>query len=303
MLTAFTNRYRAMKRFWTVLLLCAVSSLAWAGGNALAVRKQVELSMLLSGNIVVEKDGTVGSYTVDQREKIPPGVLQLLESHVPKWQFEPVLVDGQPVRARAKMGLRIVAQQAGDDKYNLRIDSSSFGDAEENARKKSVTSPKLDPPHYPQAAARAGVTGTVFLVLKVGRDGTVQDLLVEQVNLTVLGTEGHMRWGRDLLSRAASAAAKKWTFNVPTHGEDVNRESWNIRVPVDFVLSDGPMRSGSEYAKWKAYVPGPRSIAPWIDEAERAANFKPDAMLAGQVYTEGSGLRLLTRPASDVEPL
>lgn len=100
MLTAFTNRYRAMKRFWTVLLLCAVSSLAWAGGNALAVRKQVELSMLLSGNIVVEKDGSVGSYTVDQREKIPPGVLQLLESNVPKWQFEPVLVDGQPVRAR-----------------------------------------------------------------------------------------------------------------------------------------------------------------------------------------------------------
>lgn len=58
-----------MKRVWMGLMLLAVCGLAWAGGNALAVRKQVEMSMLLSGSIDVEKDGSVSSYQLDQREK------------------------------------------------------------------------------------------------------------------------------------------------------------------------------------------------------------------------------------------
>lgn len=106
------------------------------------------------------------------------------------------------------MGLRIVAQQAGQDKYNLRIDSSSFGESDKEDGE-TITAREFGVPRYPENAARSGVTGTVFLVMKIGRNGKVEDLATEQVNLTVVGTEEQMRQGRDWLSRVARVAAKK----------------------------------------------------------------------------------------------
>lgn len=88
---------------------------------------------------------------------------------------------------------------------------------------------------------------------------------------------------------------------MPTKGEAAKEAYWNVRVPISFMLSDERSKpsengAGDTYAKWEAYVPGPRTVAPWTEEAKHADTFKPDAMLAGQLYTAGNGLRLLTPP-------
>lgn len=62
---------------WNVALgivLLLVSSAAFAG-NAAAVRRQIESSMLLTGKIQVDAEGRVTGYSLDDADKVPPGVV------------------------------------------------------------------------------------------------------------------------------------------------------------------------------------------------------------------------------------
>lgn len=273
------------------LLLCVFC--AAAGGRA-AMRKQMEMSMLVTGSIDIGSDGSVSAHAVDQSAKIPPGVLRLIGHAVPQWRFEPILVDGKAVPARARMGVRVVARQQDDGTYTLGIRSASFGE-EGGVEGESVTAARMTPPHYPVAAAASNVSGTVYLVLKIGRAGAVEDVVEEQVNLTVLGTEMQMQQARRLLANAAKGAAREWEFRVPTRGEQADDPFWLARVPVEFALLDGPgnsRRDRAAYGSWQAYIPGPRTEAPWARDA--SGTQAPDAMVAGGLYPAGSGPRLLT---------
>ena len=51
------------------------------------MRKQVEASMLVTGELVVAPDGTVKSYTLDRADKLPPEVRELLAKVVPGWEL------------------------------------------------------------------------------------------------------------------------------------------------------------------------------------------------------------------------
>ena len=84
------------------------------------------------------------------------------------------------------------------------------------------SSRSMNPPKYPPAALRAGITGQVILVVDVDAQGNVTNVSVEKSSRN-----------RDL-DRAAIDAARRWRFNpevrdgVPVAGR--------VRVPVDFVL-------------------------------------------------------------------
>lgn len=279
------------------LLFAGTTSALASGGSRAAMRKQIEMNMLLSGTIDVNPEGHVAGYHIDQADALPEGVTRLLASSIPQWIFEPVVVDGKAVMARAKMGLNIVATQAGDDRHTLRIDGVSFGSEDDKDSGETVTSIRMTPPAYPDEAARNNVTGIAYVLLKVGPDGRAADVVVEQVNLTVLGDAAQLKRARDVLARASVRAAKNWSFAPPPRGDLADDPYWVVRVPVDYQLYDGaraPKDSGPRYAQWKAYVPGPRTEVPWKDGPQESAAFKPDAMLAGMSYTAGSGLQLLT---------
>lgn len=273
-----------------VLMLCTFAAVA---EGPQAVRKQVVTSMLAAGTIDIATDGSVASYRFDEQEKMPEFVIDLANKAIPAWRFEPVMIAGKPVKARAKMGVRFVANQVGDGSIRVSIQSASFGD---EAREQDGSDPrhisakgKLKPPAYPPAAYQYGVTGEVYLVLRIGRDGKVVDVVTEQVNLRVVGSEKQMQQGRDALARASVQAARRWTFKPPTVGDEVDKPYWSVRVPVDYRFNGDRQ---AKYGEWEAYVPGPRQTAPWVDEGER--NSAPDAMLAGGVYPLGAGPRLLT---------
>ena len=79
-----------------------------------------------------------------------------------------------------------------------------------------------NPPKYPPAALRAGVTGTVVLIIDVDASGNVTNVSIEKSSRN-----------RDL-DRAAMDAARKWRFNPGSQGGQ--KVAGRVRVPVDFKL-------------------------------------------------------------------
>jgi hypothetical protein len=276
-----------MKYRWMWLWLMVFSCLVLAGTGPGAVRKQIESTMLVTGVIDVEPDGHVSTYSLDQVDKLPPGIVQLVEGVVPAWTFEPVLVDGHSIRAQARMTLRIVAKKLEDQSYSIGIRSASFGKGEPG---QSVRPDKMEAPTYPTIAAKSGVAGTVYVVLRIGRDGRVHDAFAEQVNLKIVASEREMDGWRGLLAHSALAAAKRWSFIPPTAGNSTDKEFWFTRVPVAYNLESARL---PKYGQWETYVPGPRQVAPWLDHDD-VAHMGVDAFVAGTVSQVGTGLRLLT---------
>lgn len=291
------ERRSERNRWIHAILLAAWAMLAAGaapaqGGGPGSVRKQIESSLLVSGKIEIEPDGSVSKVVLDQQEKLPEGVVGFVRDSALQWRFEPVVVDGKVVRARAPMNVRVVAKKIEDDQYRIEIRGASFEDYDPLSRENVTSDRKMTPPDYPLAAARAGAGGDVYLLLKVGRDGSVEDAVAEQVNLRVVATENEMRKFRKVLADSSIAAARKWKFRPPSEGAHLADPFWVVRVPVSFRLGN---ESGiDQYGRWTSYVPGPREQVPWRSQKDRA-EFSPDALVNGGVYMADShGPRLLT---------
>lgn len=274
-------------RIGLFLLLLAVAGAAGAQ-SAREMRQEVEASMLVTGHIDLGREGQVTGHVLDQPDQLPPYVVDFVSGAIPQLRFEPIVVDGEPVLARAKMTLRLVARQIGED-LQISIRSAHFGDEDSGDGTGRARSAKLIPPRYPHNVLIAGGQGTVYLIVKVGRDGSPEDVVVEQTNLTVLRSAREMRLIRSSLERAALEAARKWRFTPPTTGESVGDAYWPLRVPVAFSIGD---RREPRYGEWVAYHPGPRSRPEWAEED--APGFSPDLLAAGGTYQTGSRFRLLT---------
>ena len=274
-------------RMWMALGLLLVSTWAQAGGVG-AVRKQVEMSMLVKGEISVDGSGKVVDLRIDRPEQLPAGVVSFVQAQVPTWAFEPVTVDGSAVGVRNRMRLLAVAKKDDAGGYELRLQAVSFHPLERNAGF-DVVKDSMQPPRYPVSLARAGASGSVFLLLRVGRDGKVQEAFAEQVNLRSLATENVMQKVRDGFAQSAVSAARRWTFTPPTQGPLASADYWTVRTTVDYLLDLDTF----QYGKWVAYVPGPRQTADWVDQ--ELAKQSPETLVGGETYalTEGE-LRLLT---------
>ncbi|HDS1040627.1 TPA: energy transducer TonB [Stenotrophomonas maltophilia] len=261
--------------------------------SAREVRKQTEASMTLSGVIDIGREGQVEGFQLDHREKVAADVASLVDRTVKAWRFQPVLVDGAPVQARTAVRLRLLADNLTDSTMQIRVADANFGKLhdEKNPSSDDVTAVKLRPPMYPEKAAAIRGQGVVLLLVKVGRDGKVADVVAERTNLTTVGSERTMQMLRDVLAKASVRNARDWTFRPPTTGEDKDREFWTVRVPVSYAFDPKETR----YGRWSAYIPGPRQQAPWKtgEEAQAAGT---DLLPEGGVYMVGrnEGPRLLT---------
>lgn len=280
-------KYRMMWGICACLGLLVFAGSVW-GQGAGGVRKQLEASLLVQGEITVDEQGAIVDYTLKEPDKLPADVVAFICGNLAGWAFDPPTIDGKAVRIRNDMSLLLVAKKVDDDSFLMRVQAASFypqstGEGYEIVRR------KMDPPRYPVAAARGGAQGTVYLVLKVGRDGLVQDVIAEQVNLRVVASENMMRQLREMFAEVSINAARKWQFTPPTRGDDVGAEFWSVRVPVDFNMGTKLPR----YGRWVGYIPGPRQKAGWVDQ--ELAEMSPEAMAAGEPrQLGGEGLRLRT---------
>lgn len=282
--------------FLTLALALGGTALVTTGDTAAqtarTVRQTAEASMTLTGNIDIGTGGQVTGFQLDHADKVPADLAGFVQRQVQAWRFEPVLDNGAPVATHTPVTLRLVSQPrpdgAGD---NVRVAGASFAkyDPDDTSR---VVSSEMRSPAYPKNMAAMRAKGEVLLLVKVGRDGTVDDVFAEQVNLRVVGKENQMRQVRDAFSRASVSAARSWTFRPPTTGKLKDAESWNVRIPVRYMMGE---RDLARYGTWEAYIPGPREHAPWRT-SQAGAEAAPDLMAAGGVYMADldDGPRLLT---------
>ena len=265
-----------------------------AGNGPGAVRKLAESSMLVTGKVVIGTDGMVQSHELDQAASVTPPLAEFVGKSLAQWRFEPIKVDGEVVRARVPMSIRLVANRAEDGNYSVRIASTHFGSEKALVASDALQKLTMSPPHYPQGALMAGGKGTVYLVVQVGRDGKVMNVDAEQVNLRVVGSANKMTQLRKVLADSAIRAARKWTFTPPTTGEEAGKEHWLARVPVSYMF-DG--EKSAKPGEWETYIPGPRNLGmPWAQEQLKLAG-NPDALPGDGLYPLEEGARLLTPPA------
>ena len=91
-----------------------------------------------------------------------------------------------------------------------------------SAAEVDIASKNMNPPKYPPAAARAGIQGTVVLVIDVDASGNVTNVAVEKSS------------GNGDLDRAAMDSARRWRFkSAIANGQPA---AGRIRVPVDFKM-------------------------------------------------------------------
>ena len=278
-------------RGWAGLGLLLVSGVAFAATTESEMRKQLEASMLVTGTVEVDTHGKLRSLSLSQEDSLPPGVVRVIRNSALHWRFQPVVIDGKPVTAKTDVSLRVIAQPLPDNQFQIRVGGAMFGIGAPNPNE-TLRADRLRPPDYPAAAARTNAGGTVYLVLKVGRNGKVEDAVAEQVNLRVVGTEKEVEILREMFAKNALQQGRRWRFIPPTEGPEAGAQFWSARVPVIY-----SMRGTKQpvYGQWEAYLPGPRQQLPWQTHDEGPA-FSPDAAPEGSVRLAGSGLKLLTAP-------
>jgi hypothetical protein len=282
---------------WIVGMWLAVCCATAFAGESAEVRKQVEASMWVTGSVDVDAQGAVTGFRLKDPDKLPPAVVALVEQRAPDWLFEAHRVQGAPVASTAAMNLRILAKRspAEEERYTLDIVGAGFYVKPKDPAEQ-LQSARLIPPTFPQQALDIGAGGTVYLLLKVGRDGTVEDGVAEQVNLRYVTDEPGMARLRRQFANAALVRAKGWKFQPPTAGESAGDPFWTVRVPVVFTLYFGASKPA--YGEWESYVPGPRERAPWLPDAAAGLAFSPDALPEGGAYPLGDSLKLRADPGS-----
>ncbi|MEZ5460521.1 energy transducer TonB [Dokdonella sp.] len=284
------NAGRLAMRFCLALGLVSVAFAASAGSVS-ELRKQAEASMLLTGSVEVTQEGTLRRFELDHPEKIDLAVRDFVERNIKSWSFEVgSLPTGVPANATIlnNMSILVVAKPIEGDTFSLRIAASYFS-AKEPEPDTEVRYRSVKPPEYPFSAVRAGVSGKVFLLVRIDRNGNVEEAMAEQVNLqAVADNEKEMERWRNVLAQASLKAVKRWKFTIPTRGEQALSDAFIARVPISFNLR---RKKEAEYGQWTPYIPGPRHSNPW-ENADDNPGFAPDALAAnGGVYSN-NGLRL-----------
>ena len=267
---------------------------------------QRRATMVVTGTITVDPQGAIANYTLHDSGRVPPSVLNLIKRTLAAWRFKPVVANGDPVTASTGMSLRIVADISDPQHATVRVGGASFGCAAGPARKllpaacpegASITYRHTTPPPYPSSAARSGVSGEVFLLVQVGPDGHVIHAEARQVNLYAIVADPAE--GRQVLADAAQAAAKDWTFNVPTEGPAATAGKWVVTIPINFVM-DAPVDAATGVRRraplWRVYIPGPIHSVPWYAPSASGTTGNTDAVAGDSPFMSDSRFVLLTQP-------
>ena len=75
-------------RTWMAMGLLLFSTWAHAQGAG-SVRKQLEASLMVDGEITVDEKGAITEYSLKDPDKLPPGVEAFIRNNLSVWAFEP----------------------------------------------------------------------------------------------------------------------------------------------------------------------------------------------------------------------
>ncbi len=273
--------------FRRLLMLCALLTCGSVAEAQYLAQKQLESSLRVTGNIDITPAGDVVTHALDQPEKLPKGIVDVVARIAPQWKFEPVALQGNAV-SHSKMSLLFVAKKLDNGELSVELRSTDFAPAE-NKDRLSLDRTNFNMPTYPLTLSRDGVTGTTYVVIKVGRDGSVLNAEVSQINLGIIGSQPQLQRWRNAFKRSALASASSWRFNVPAAGPETGKDHWVGTLPISYSFSAEPV----PYGQWETYVAGPRALIPWLDD-KHMADRDPGALSPNTFHAAGEGRRLLT---------
>lgn len=233
-----------------------------------------DLRMQVQGDLLIDPQGRVSEYNVTTA--ISPEAKALLDRSVRQWTFEPPTRQGQPIYARTRLDLTLAAIKSKDG-YQLQVQQIRFTGSRKARR--------MEPPHYPMEAARAGISADVLIAVRVDAQGRVLDVAPVQTSLPYRNaTERDVaNWSR-VFEKSAVAAARRWTYE-PADPRTEDSEATLI-VPVDYRADATPRANEG----WRRDVASPAQRIPWLNESEQ--QFDPTGLKEGESLVLGSSLKL-----------
>lgn len=246
----------------------------------------------VDGRIAIDAQGVPIDYRIET--ELTDKVRTLLDKAVRGWRFEPVLVDGKPVTAEARMRVTLVAREQGDG-LRVGIDNVIFPTDADSANLSEVKAAKLRvmPPKYPGYAASLGVEGRVLLHLKLSLDGRVEDVVAVQSSLAKVAGKDELL-GKLIaeFEEASLKAARNWRFEVhDTRSSGEAEEGITFAIPVDYLMRD---KRGQKQGVWATEVRGPKRVAPWHDDKQNFQQVGVSDVSGNEMVYLGGGLKLAT---------
>src|SRR5690606_41339741 len=101
--------------WWLVCVLWAVSAVALGARKPAPGQAEAEAGIHVAGTIVVGPEGKPLEYELTGANRLPAEVRRLLDFHIPRWEFEPTVVDRKSEALRILLGLYQVASPRNDD--------------------------------------------------------------------------------------------------------------------------------------------------------------------------------------------
>lgn len=207
-----------------------VLSLLLAASPAFAASPDVQVyTARAEGSLTIGADGRVLDVELTSDDYLGKGVLDGYEERIRAWRFEPVVEGGQPVNAKGRMHLYLVAaREKGNPTATFGVRSVRFLDPPGTLLYAQGST--LAPPAYPSNALRAGAGAEVMLLVKLDAQGRVQRVAAEQLALLGVATrQSHQAYLAAQFRRAAEKAVAQWTISGHPDGQ-------LLRVPVRFSI-------------------------------------------------------------------
>lgn len=251
-----------------------------------AIRLQSEASLLVTGSVDIDANGKVVRYGLNHQDTLPPSIVAMVARLAPQWTFEPLALPENTL-GRTKMSLRFVAKPQPSGDYLVELRAAHFNVDMPPERRVRIAE-RGTMPKYPRSLGAFRISGTVYVVVQIGRDGTVMNIDASQVDLNVYGDDKDMAQWREELAKASIQAIRTWRFAPPTEGEDAAAPYWVGTLPVAYSPFGQPQPRQNQ---WQTYLPGPRKPIPWKDPESVAAD-NSDALVPGEFHGAAGARRL-----------
>lgn len=230
------------------------------------------VTTFVDGDLVIGTSGEVASYRVTT--PLDGGMATRIEELVGRLRFEPVEVDGRPVRASTHMRVTLIGTPQADGGMRVGIDNITFPDETvDKGANGSGDGVRMEvtrkfSPGYPTSALQGQVGADVLVAVRVGLDGRIQEAVVRQSAL--LDIRGSDRVLTALLAefeRSSVQAIKGWRVKVdvapgvtptPEQLSGVITVAYRVKGEADRAAGrwTWETRSDKRPEPWLQFVPG-----------------------------------------------
>lgn len=266
------------------IALALASSLPTSAAASEPPVRRLEAEAL--GTLTIEADGSVSEATLP--DALDPALAEAFGDAIRRWRFEPIVMDGEPVRALGHMELLLAVEFQEQRLVGASIDRVVFTDPPKEALPVDVSGFNLRPPVYPEGLAFRGVGGEVMLMVETDGEGRVERVApVSGVLYASVDRRGESEAASAFkeLARASVRAASTWRID----GCLASRCSVPVRFFPPGMSPDAFWRPAHRVPVVpQPWTQGVGTVALGVGGTAPSARFKPTMTLDGSVLDTGS---------------